>query len=153
MSQGNTNQIYYSEPVKFHKKTTQMQMHIKKPSVKNDKIERGALFFEIAKAKEGTENMDWDNKITMKIGVSDIGKIMAGIKNIANEGIKIYHESNNGSTTLNINSGQRPGTFSFQYGKKVAEKADNIQIYLNAEDMNIFMTLITAGLPVILGWN
>ena len=148
-----SQQTFYSEPVKFHKKTAQMQIHIKKPSVKNEQIERGAIFFEIARAKEGTDKMDWENKITMKIGVTDIGKILAGLKTINTQTIDIYHESQNGSTTLKIGAGQRPGTFSFAYGKKVGDKTESMMIYLNAEDMNIFMVLMNAGLPVILGWT
>jgi len=143
----------YPEPVKFHKKSSQLQVQLKRPSVGDDgKILRGCMFFEIARAKEGTDRMDWDNKINMKIGVSDIGKILAGLKSRSE--IKIYHENSRGSSTLNIAEGQQPGTYAFGFSKKEGQNdANRAMIYLNAEDMNVFLILLEAGLPQMLGWS
>ena len=141
----------YPESVKFHKKAAQMQVHLKKPSFKDGESVRGAMFFEIAKAIDNSDKMDWDNKITMKIGVADIGKILAGLK--SGQDIKIYHQNSQGSSALNIVGGQQPGTYAFQYSKKVADDLKNAMIYLNAEDMNVFMLLIQAGMTSMLGWS
>lgn len=141
----------FPEPVKFHKRSSQLQVHLKKPYVKEgDEISRGCLFFEIANAVEGSDRMDWDNKINMKIGVSDIGKILAGLK--SGQDIKIYHENAQGNSALNIASGQQPGTYSFSFSKKVGSDLKRSQIYLNAEDMNVIMILLQSGLPLMLGW-
>lgn len=144
----------YPEPVKFHKRTSQLQVHLKKPYTKvvNDReeISRGCLFFEIANAVAGSDRMDWDNKINMKIGVTDIGKILAGLK--SGSEIKIYHENGQGNSALNIATGQQPGTYSFNFSKKVGEDLKRANIYLNTEDMNVFMILLQSGLPQMLGW-
>lgn len=142
----------YPEPVKFHKRSSQLQVQLKKPSVSDtNEIMRGCMFFEIANAKEGTDRMDWDNKINMKIGVSDIGKILAGLKS-RNE-IKIYHENSRGNSALNIAEGQQPGTYGFKFSKKENGELKSAMIYLNAEDMNVFLILLESGLPQMLGWS
>ena len=142
----------YPEPVKFHKKTSQLQVQLKRPSVKDDgEIVRGCMFFEIAKPKDGSDKMDWDNKINMKIGVPDIGKILAGLKSRTE--IKIYHENTRGNTALNIAEGQQPGTYAFSFSKKEGDNVNRAMIYLNAEDMNVLLILLEAGLPQMLGWS
>jgi threonine synthase len=142
----------YPEPVKFHKRSSQLQVQLKRPSVSDsNEIIRGCMFFEIANAKEGTDRMDWDNKINMKIGVSDIGKILAGLK--GRKEIKIYHENSRGNSALNIAEGQQPGTYGFKFSKKEGEDLKSAMIYLNAEDMNVFLILLESGLPQMLGWS
>lgn len=141
----------FPEPVKFHKKSSQLQIHLKKPfTTQADEIVRGCLFFEIARAIPDSDKMDWANKINMKIGVTDIGKIIAGLK--AREEIKIFHENSAGSSTLNISEGQ-PGTYSFMFSRKAGESINRASIYLNKEDMNVFLLLLTNGLLPMLGWQ
>lgn len=142
----------YPEPVKFHKRTSQLQVQLKKPGTDNNgQIVRGCMFFEIANAIEGSDKMDWNNKINMKIGVSDIGKILAGLK--SRKEIKIYHENSQGNSALNIAEGQQPGTFAFNFSKKVGDQVQRANIYLNVEDMNVFLILLETGLPAMLGWT
>ena len=140
------------ETVKFHKSKSEVQMSLVYPEYdqKGYIIKKGSIFFEIANALPNSDNMDWKNKIVMKIGLPDIGNILSNIK--ASNPVKLYHENESGNTSLNIQGGEKPGTYGLFFTQKKGEAITKMMIYLNSEDMNIFIPLLQSGLCKMVGW-
>ena len=151
--------IKYPQPVKFHKKSAQLQVDLSRPKEEQTqdgktRATSGCVFFTIAKALgDGSDRMDWNNKILMKIDHVDIAKIVTSTRE-AKFPVDIYHKSANtgDSSTLKIEPGQNPGTFKLFMGKTRNGQKSYAQIYLNTEDMFILFNLLEASVPVTLGW-
>lgn len=146
--------IKYPQPLKFHKKKAQLQIDLKRPEEDdNGRLKPGCLFLALAKAKEdGSDRMDWDNKINIKLDPVDISKIVTGVR--AGQVVKLFHkvESRNSTTTLNVEAGS-PGSFKWFISKKVGEDSKFGNIYLDSGDMYHLFTMFEAALPVISGWT
>lgn len=148
--------IKYPQPIKFHKKVAQLQLDLKRPEQKEEggrtKITTGCVFFTLARAlDDGSDRMDWDNKILMKIDVPDIAKLVAGVRT-GKFPVDIFHTTGDKSSTLKIEPGQNNGTFKLSMGKKGEGANKFASIYLNNEDMYAMFNLLEAAVPVILGW-
>jgi len=147
----------YPQPVKFHKKTAQLQIDLK-PARENldesgkTKVEEGCVFFSLAKAlDDNSGKMDWNNKILMKIEPNDIAKIIVGLK--SNKTVDIFHKSSETkSTTLKIEAGQNPGTYKLTMGLKDQSRNSMGNIYLNSEDLFVAFNLLENSIPLTLGW-
>lgn len=148
----------FPQAIKFHKKVAQLQIDLKPCSEKLDpasgktRVEEGCLFFSIAKAKtDGSDKMDWDNKINMKIDNVDTAKIVTGVR-AGRFPVDIFHKTSDvKSTALKIEAGN-PGSYKLSMSKK--EGADNqfASVYLSNEDMFLMFNLLEASVPLTLGW-
>lgn len=151
--------IMYPQPVKFHKKTAQLQVDLARPKEEQTpdgktRVNTGCVFFTLAKAlSDGSDRMDWNNKLLMKIDHVDIAKIITATRS-GKFPVDIYHKSasNGDSSSLKLEPGQNPGTFKLFMGKVKGGQKSYGQIYLNTEDMFILFNLLEASLPVTLGW-
>lgn len=138
-----------------------MQLNLLRPQDVEEngavKTKPGCIFLDIAKPKnDGSERMDWDNKITMKISSRDIADIVLGVR--AESKADIIHKVNraDGSesvTTLKIEPGERQGTFKWFVGKMVGSEKSNVTVYLDTKDMYLVFQMLEAAIPVIHGWS
>lgn len=151
--------IKFPESVSFYKKTAELQVKMKKPEADADgrivKGKDGCMFFEMGKAIPGDANgrIDWNNKIVMKIGVNDIGQLLAFLSG-KTDVCKLFHKNANGaSSTCELSAGEK-GSVGVRISKKVDENAQAIsaQLYLSGPDSIILEELLKASLPVILGY-
>jgi hypothetical protein len=150
--------IKYPQPIKFHKKTAQLQVDLARPKEEQQgdrtRVSTGCVFFTLARAlDDNSGKMDWNNKILMKIDHSDIAKIVTSARS-KKFPIDIFHKSadTGHSSTLKIEEGQNPGTYKVFMGKNAGAQKRYAQIYLNTEDMFLLFNLLEASVPVTLGW-
>ena len=126
-----TTTIKYPQPLKFHKKSAQLQVDLKRPEEdEGGRTKPGCLFLALAKAKEdGSDRMDWDNKINIKLDPVDIAKIVTGVR--SGQAVKLYHkvEARQSATTLTVEAGN-PGSYKWFISKKVGENQNFGNIYL-----------------------
>lgn len=147
----------YPQPVKFHKKTAQLQVDLK-PAREEQlpdgkvKVEEGCLFFSLAKAlDDNSGKMDWNNKILMKIEHNDIAKIIVNVR--SSKPVDIFHKSSETkSTTLKVEAGN-PGTYKLTMGIKDVQRQAMYSIYLSSEDMFVLFNLMESSIPLTLGWK
>lgn len=146
--------IKYPQPLKFHKKTAQLQVDLVRPKEDdNGRIKSGCLFLSLAKAlDDNSGRMDWDNKINMKLDPVDISKIVTGVR--SGQPVKLFHKSDSAGsvTTLNVEAGN-PGSFKWFISKAVGDDKKLGNIYLDSGDMFHLFTMFEASLPVISGWT
>ena len=74
-------------PVKFHKKSVQLELDLQLPFEEEVAgkwaVTPGCIWLSIAKAKDSAgRSMDWENKLTFKMGSVDIRKILDGLPNL-----------------------------------------------------------------------
>lgn len=151
--------IKYPQPIKFHKKSAQLQVDLARPKEEQTpegktRVNPGCVFFTLARALgDDSGRMDWQNKILMKIDHTDIAKIITGTRT-QKFPVDIYHksESTGNSSSLKLEPGQNPGTFKLFMGKSVNNQKSYAQIYLNTEDMFLLFNLLEASVPLTLGW-
>jgi hypothetical protein len=151
--------IKYPETVSFYKKTAELQVKLKKPEADDNgrivKGKEGCMFFEAARGipNDPDGRIDWDSKIIMKIGVNDIGAMLAFL--VANRDVpcKLFHKNASGaSTNLEMQKGNE-GSVGVRVSKKTAEgQVLQAQLYLSAADTMILEELLKASLPITLGY-
>lgn len=71
----------------------------------NLNIDKKALFLELSQQVGSEQRFDWENKICMKLGVNDIGELIAVLENrqkSINGGKGLFHENEQGNSSLNL---------------------------------------------------
>lgn len=150
--------VKYPETVSFYKKSAELQVKLKKPEADPDgrivKGKDGCLFFEAARAIPGDPDgrIDWPSKIIMKIGVNDIGQLVAFLSGRTNE-CKLFHKNATGaSTNLELSAGEK-GSVGVRIFKKAADGATtSAQLYLSGPDTIVLEEILKASLPLVLGY-
>jgi hypothetical protein len=153
--------VRYPQSLKIHKKLAELQINLLKakdvedPSTSKVKTEAGCLFLDIAKPLgNGSDRMDWENKITMKLGHRDIAQIITGIRGPDKKVDLIHRVEKDGvpsQSTLKIEPGE--GTsFKWFVAKTVGDNKKNATIYLDTVDMYSVFNLLESSVPLILGW-
>ena len=149
--------IKFSETVSFYKKTAELQVKLKKPEAddfgKIIKGKEGCMFFEAARAipNDPDGRIDWSNKIIMKIGVNDIGQMLAFLTGRV-ETCKLFHKNASGAaSTLEMSAGEK-GSVGLRIAKKIGDTVTSAQLYLSCPDSIILEELLKAALPLTLGY-
>jgi hypothetical protein len=147
----------YPETVSFYKKTAELQVKLKKPEIDDNgriiKGKEGCMFFEAARGipNDPEGRIDWDSKIIMKIGVNDIGQLVAFLSGKSEE-CKLFHKNASGaSTTLEMKPGEK-GSVGVRISKKVGDTTSAAQLYLSGPDSIILEELLKHSLPITLGY-
>lgn len=150
--------IKYPEKISFYRKGMgELQVNLKRPEAdESGKIvsgKEGCIFFEMAPAIKNDPDgrIDWKAKAIMKIGVNDVGQILAFLNGKA-ETVKLFHKTASGSSTCEMAPGQN-GSLGVKLSKKVGEVNNFASTYLSPSDVQILRSVLTAGLPTMLGWN
>ena len=151
--------IKFPKTYRVHKKQAELQLSLSRP--KDTEVdgktvsEAGCLFLEIAKPLgEGTNKMDWENKLTMKLGVTDLGKILTECR--ANDKVSLIHKTEKDGvvrmTSLNVDPGEN-GTYKWLVVKTEGTAKKMQSVYFDSTEMFITFKLLEAAIPVILGWT
>ena len=151
------NNIKFPETVSFYKKTAELQVKLKKPEVDDNgriiKGKEGCMFFEAAKAIPGDPDgrIDWNSKIIMKIGVNDIGQMLAFLSG-KTDTCKLFHKNASGAASnLEMQNGEK-GSVGVRIAKKVGDTVTDARLFLSGPDSVVLEELLKAALPVTLGY-
>jgi hypothetical protein len=149
--------IKYPETVSFYKKTAELQVKLKKPEADDQgrivKGKEGCMFFEAARAipNDPDGRIDWNSKIIMKIGVNDIGQMIAFLTG-KSDTCKLFHKNSTGAaSTLEMTAGEK-GSVGVRIAKKVGETVTSAQLYLSGPDSIVLEELLKHSLPLTLGY-
>lgn len=124
----------------------------------NDKTK--ALFLEAANEnpKSATKTFLWDKdlKITMKLDIVDIGKLLDGM--ICGKEVKLFHqnEKTGASTTLNLvpqfDDNGNLKVFYMNVAKKLGDKLLKVNLPVGPDEVAVITTLFRHSIVKILGW-
>ena len=137
---------------------------IYKPNMKgtgsalNLDLSQNGLFLEITRQVEGERKFDWDNKITVKLDLVDIAKILLGFKTLRE--ISIFHNPDarnqiqgERSKTVNMKFSKEYGCYYLRVGYKVKESVQQIGIPINLEEAIIMDELLRFAIPRLVSWE
>lgn len=126
--------------------------------------DRTCMFLECAKQHDSMDSKkpyDWENKIIVKLGISDISKLFMYLKlSKPSKPISIYHESpGGGNKTIELKYQEfqgRPGYF-LSVGYKKPESSGS-QVYkvsgpISMDEAEILKVAFPLAIEVILGWR
>jgi len=118
---------------------------------------KGAVFLECAK-QSGELSFDWGNKITVKLSMSDISKLLAVLNNKA-ANMKLFHQPSKGdyesskgikNNILELSKGQ------YGYLVRVSQQTDEgvnaIQISVGDDEAEAISILLKKAIETVYGW-
>ncbi len=121
--------------------------------------EKQSIFIDISK-QVGEQKFDWEHKITMKLSITDIGKMLSVLTGSA-KSAKLYHDPSKGqyesskdtrNTVLEFTKG-----ISFGYSLKASEQGTNgsvqsITTPMSEDEAEVVRVLLEASIRKIYGW-
>lgn len=118
------------------------------------------MFMECAKqiaAMDSERPYDWDNKICVKLGVSDIAKLLEYLTAKAPEfPLKLFHQTPGGgnkSVELKYQEYKgRPGYFMSVSAQKPDGDATKLSIPIGMDEAQLLLIALKRGVELILGW-
>lgn len=125
--------------------------------------EKQCVFLEFANQNKTDENtFDWQNKTTMKLGISDIGEILAtflgmqdgiGLKDEKGRYKGLYHQTSKGNTILQLAKGNNGGYFIRLSGKLNEEKEAKVyQHAITFGEAAVLRSLLNCAVERIYEW-
>jgi len=127
---------------------------------------KGAIFVEFAnqeKTQDGQKSFDWANKITMKLGVADIGEILAtiagkqdGIGQLDRDGKHkgLFHQTDKGNTILQLAKGGKANMFYLRISSQPkGQQVVAITHSMTVGESMILETLLKSAIPTIHRWH
>lgn len=115
---------------------------------------KDCIFLEIAKqiAAKGAESrmFDWDNKLRVKLGQADIGKMLEFIDGRAGETLDLFHQNEKGNKVIKLAANDR-GIY-MKISSKEADKMDSVAITLAWDEARLTKLALEKGFQTILGW-
>jgi len=118
----------------------------------NLNIDKKSVFLELAEQVGSEQKFNWENKICMKLGVNDMGELIATLENrqkAINGGKGLFHENEQGNSSLNLTRSDN-GWFLNVGVKK--EKLTKISHSLSFGEGAILLTLLRVAIQRIYGW-
>lgn len=106
----------------------------------------GCVFLEIAPSK-GKQKWDWDNKIVFALNVPDIATLLE-----VDERASLVHDNNGVIKKLSLQASTDP-RYAGSWMLSMYEDQKKATVSFSAGEMIVFMTLLKAALPKILGWE
>ena len=120
-------------------------------------IYKKAIFLECAKQK-GEQSFDWGNKLTIKLSVSDISKLLAVFNNRTTNA-KLFHQPSKGdyessknikNNILELSKGQYG--YLIRISQQKNEGVNAIQISIGDDETEIISVLLKKAVETIYGW-
>jgi hypothetical protein len=130
-------------------------------------IENYWLFVDAANSKgTGDKTFDWENKVTVRLGLTDVATLLLGFRNSfkGEKKTELYHDPGKGSNTegqevkvMGIVPGEKYGhMLYFRYTKKAKgtdpEKKINVTVSLTDEQMIILKLLFERSVIMLTGF-
>ena len=105
----------------------------------------------------GNHSFDWDNALTCKLGVPDIGEFLSVFsrrKSSAGYKGSIFHKSRSGTKIIKLSKADKGGYFLSVSAQDPDKKnLGNVSVKINEEEAMILGTLLKEALVKIVGWN
>lgn len=117
--------------------------------------EKGAVFVEAANQVHQRQ-FDWENKIIMKWGLSDLGSILAGLQG-SQPRAKLFHQTEkaNSSCTLIRREGEEqkaPFWLSISRQSSIDKQVRKVNVSLTEAEAVVLETALKTAVNRILGW-
>ena len=120
----------------------------------NLNAEKGAVFVEAA-AQSGEKQFDWDAKIIMKWGLSDIGAVLVTLQSRTPQA-KLFHKTEKASSACELTFRDDPERAPYALMISRQEEADKslrkVSIPLTHAEAAILETALRTAVERILGW-
>ncbi len=140
----------------------------RKTPATDDKPERPACMFLVFANQTDSEGrlaqFDWPNKVTMKLGIADIGEILSVFIGLQKDlgpkekdengnyrGKGIYHETQRGNTILQLK--KEDNKFAIRLSQKL--KGQNVRIFLHSlthSEVAVLTTLFRRAIELMYAW-
>ena len=129
----------------------------------NSIVNAGVVWMEIAPASgekndNGNRIYDWEHKITMALGITDIETILyypthGGNSKREEETTQIIHENprNGAYSSIKIQPGQQSG-WKLSVNKKLGDDNVGQFIYLSDSEFYVLRSLLGSAIPHVVGW-
>ncbi len=115
---------------------------------------KGALFLDAAN-QSGDRQFDWENKITMKWALSDIGSALAVLQG-RELAAKLFHKSERATSTFELVRRDEPGRAPYLASVTRQETADKtlrkVAIPLTHGEAAVLETALRTAVTRLLGW-
>jgi hypothetical protein len=115
---------------------------------------KGAVFLDAA-AQSGEKQFDWDQKIIMKWGLSDIGAALAVLQGRTTEA-KLFHQSEKANSAFDLSLRDDPDRAPFLMTISRQDAADKtlrkVTIPVSHAEAAILETALRTAVTRILGW-
>jgi len=120
----------------------------------NLNAEKGAVFVEAA-SQSGEKQFDWDSKIIMKWGLSDIGAALATLQGRTPQA-KLFHKTDKASSAFEMTLRDDPERAPYSLTVSRQEVADKslrkVSIPLTHAEAAVLETALRTATTRILGW-
>ena len=144
-----------TQPSQFQifKKKSAMRVQLDKPDRPDQKYKVGCLYLQAApsKGEVGSESgYAWDeSKISVKIGVNDISKILDGISTGKN--IDLMHTFNEDRKVIKF-SVKDGGGYFLNIEQISGGTKTGVSVPLSSEEVRSFATMLNFAMPLIHNW-
>lgn len=149
---GNLN----SKPSQFQifKGASAMRIQLDKPVREDQTYKTGCLYLQVAPSKPGNgqTGYDWENKkISCKIGVNDITKIIHGFK--TRDNVDLFHEFNGDTKSIKFGKNARTvGSYFLNIQQNGSSGENKVSVSLSPEEVTALQLMLEASLPLIHNW-
>ena len=115
---------------------------------------KAALFVDAA-SQAGEKQFDWENKITMKWGLSDLGTVLAALQGRVTQG-KLFHQSEKANSAFELTFQDDPDRAPYLLSISRQDAADKslrkVTIPLSQGEAAVLETALRTAVSRILGW-
>lgn len=128
-----------------------------KMSHKND-----CLFLELApqiREMKDSKPYDWENKIVVKLGISDITKMMAYFRpqilytRNPPQPLKLFHQSKSGTKGIELKWQAKYNNYYLSVSSKTGtDDPKRVSVPIGLDEVELLMVAFTRGLEIILAW-
>ena len=117
-------------------------------------VQNEAVFLDAARTI-GERKFDWENKVSMKWGISDIGEVLAVIEKRV-DGAELYHKSPSGVAQFSIKyqRDRTPANYFLSVSRQASEGDDKrpVGVPLTQAEAATLCVLLRAAIVRILKW-
>ena len=115
---------------------------------------KGAVFVDGA-AQTGDKQFDWDHKITMKWGLSDLGVVLATLQGRLPQA-KLFHHTEKENSAFDLTPREDPDRAPYLVSLSRQDSTDQslrkITLPLTHAEAAVLETALRAAIPRLLGW-
>lgn len=116
--------------------------------------QKGAVFVEAA-SQSGEKQFDWDNKITMKWGLTDLGEALAVLQARKAQS-KLFHQSERANSAFELVAQSDPAKAPYLMSISRQEAADKsvrkVLIPISHAEAAVLETTLRSAVVRLLGW-
>lgn len=134
-----------------------MRLQLDKPERADQVYQIGCLYLQAAPAKPGAtgenRSFDWeDKKISAKLGINDITKLVHGLAN--GENVDLFHEFNGDTKSIKFQINNEKGGYFLNLEQKSQRNGDQkIMVPISSEETTVLVIMLRAVLPLIHNWS